>query len=284
MKTLIPAIVICSVIAALGNVSIADEPVTGSTPQAAAASEQPVDAHTQSRQATTGMAAMEKAAKSNKYLFALFRKEDNDQTTAMRQVLDEVMKKVADRADAVQVDVSAASEKDIVEHFEVAYAPLPLLLAIAPNGAVTGGFPGRVEARRLMDAFASPGTAKCLKAFQDRKLVFLCVQNDETESAKKAMQGVHAFKRDERFAKDTQIIVVDPSDKAESQLLSDLEIDAKSKEAVTVLFAPPGRFVGRFHGATNLDDLVSTLVSAMSGCGSCGPGGCGSCGPGGCGH
>ena len=276
MKSLISNIILCSLLAAPANVSAADESAIDSAPRAASAS--------QTGQVATGMAAMEKAAKSNKYLFALFRKEDNDQTTAMRQVLDEVMKKVTDRADAVQVDVSAASEKDIVDHFEVAYAPMPLLLAIAPNGAVTGRFPGRVEARRLLDAFASPGTAKCLKAFQDRKLVFLCVQNDQTESAKEAMQGVHAFKHDERFAKDTQIIVVDPSDKAESQLLSDLEIDPKSNEAVTVLFAPPGRFVGRFHGATNLDDLVSTLGAAMSGCGSCGPGGCGSCAPDGSGH
>jgi len=283
MRSLIPTIILCSLIAASANVSAADEPATDSAPQAATVSEQPADADSQTGQPKTGMAAMKKAAKSNKYLFALFRKEDNDQTTAMRQVLDEVMKKVADRADAVQVDISAASEKDIVDHFEVAYAPMPLLLAIAPNGAVTGGFPGRVEARRLLDAFASPGTAKCLKAFQDRKLVLLCVQNDKTESAKEAMQGVHAFKQDERFAKDTQIIVVDPSDKAESQLMSDLEIDPKSDEAVTVLFAPPGRFVGRFHGATNLDDLVSTLSAAMSGCGSCAPGGCGSCGPSGCG-
>lgn len=256
MRSLIPTIVLCSLIAASANVSAADESAIDAAPRAASAS--------QHGQVSTGMAAMKKAAKSNKYLFALFRKEDNDQTAAMRQVLDEVMKKVADRADAVQVDVSAASEKDIVDHFEVAYAPMPLLLTIAPNGAVTGGFPGRVEARRLMDAFASPGTAKCLKAFQDRKLVLLCVQNDETGSANEAMQGVHAFKQDERFAKDTKVIVVDPSDKAESQLLSDLEIDPKTNEAVTVLFAPPGRFVGRFHGATNLNDLVSTLSAATN--------------------
>jgi len=230
------------------------------------------------------MTAMEKAAKNKKYLFALFRKENDDQTVAMRQTLEAVMKKVADRADAVEVDVSAASEKHIVDHFDVAYAPMPLLLSIAPNGAVTGGFPGRVEERALMDAFASPGTAQCLKAFQDRKLVFLCVQNGGTESVKEAMQGVRAFKLDERFAEDTEIIIVDPADGAESQLMSDLEIDPKTKEAVTLFFAPRRGCIGQFRGETNLDDLVETLVAAMSGCGSCGPGGCGSCGPDGCGH
>lgn len=283
MKNLVPAVVICSVLVAFHHVSVADEPITDPTPQSAAVSKQPEDSHSQAAQATTGMAAMKKAAKNNKYLFALFHKEDNDQTVAMRQVLEAAIKKVADRSEAVEVDVSAASEKGIVDHFDVAYAPMPLLLAIAPNGAVTGGFPTRVEVGDLIDAFASPGTAQCLKAFQDRKLVFLCVQNGETESAKEAMQGVREFKHDERFAEDTEIIVVDPADKAESQLMSELEVDPKTKEAVTLFFAPLRGCIGRFDGATNTEDLASALFAAMSGCGSCGPGGCGSCGPGGCG-
>ena len=43
-----------------------------------------------------GMAAMQEAAKAKKYLFALFRKEDESQTSAMRAVLEEVMEEVAD--------------------------------------------------------------------------------------------------------------------------------------------------------------------------------------------
>lgn len=283
MRSLILAVVVCFASLAAEYGSAADKPKASPTSAGGAVASQPGDASPKAAPTITGMAAMQKAAKNNKYLFALFRKENNDKAAAMRQVLEAVIEKVGDRADAVEVDVSAAVEKGIVDHFDVAYAPLPLLLAIAPNGAVTGGFPGRVESKDLMNAFASPGTAECLKAMQDRKLVLLCVQNGKTESAKEAMQGVREFKADERFAKGTEVVVVDPASKAESQLMSDLEIDPKTKEAVTLFLAPPGRCIGRFHGSTNLDDLVATLVSAMSGCGSCGPGGCGSCGPGGCG-
>lgn len=277
MRTLLPAVVVSFTILAATSVTIADDRDAATTDQASAASSEAV-------QTVTGMAAMQKAAKNNKYLFALFRKENDDKVTAMRQVIDTVIEKAGDRVDAIEVDVSAAAEKGIVDHFDVAYAPLPLLLAIAPNGAVTGGFPGRVESKDLMDAFASPGTAECLKAMQDRKLVLLCVQNGKTGSAKEAMQGVREFKADVRFAEGTELVVVDPTNKAESEFMSDLEIDPKTKQAVTLFLAPPGRCIGRFHGATNLDDLVATLASAMSGCGSCGPGSCGSCGPSGCGH
>ncbi len=279
MRIVMPAIVTCFVIAASSSLAVADEPTSGTESAVLAATKAPADA-----QAGQGVAAMRKAAKSNRYLFALFHKEDNEQTTAMRQVLDGVMKKAADRADAVEVDVTAASEKEIVDHFDAAYAPMPLLLAIAPNGAVTAGFPGRVDERSLIAAFASPRTTECLKALQERRLVLLCVQNGGTESAKQAMLGVREFERDERFAGDVKVVVVDPADKEESQLMSDLEIDPATKEAVTVFLAPPGRCIGQFRGATNLEDLVATLAGAMSGCGSCGPGGCGSCGPSGCEH
>jgi hypothetical protein len=237
----------------------------------------------QAKSVGTAMAAMQKAAKQNKYLFALFHKDENEQFKAMRGELAKAEKELADRAQVVEVDITAETEKDIVARYDLNYAPMPLLLTIAPNGAVTAGFPGRVQAKRLQEVFVSPGTAAVLKGFQDRKLVFLCVQNDQTASSKEAMQGVRVFERDERFAGDTEIVVVDPADKAEAQLMFDLEIDPKTDQAVTVFFAPPGRCIGQFQGATNLEDLIGTLAAAMSGCSSCGPGGCGSCGPDGCG-
>ena len=81
----------------------------------------------------TGAAAMKNAAKAKKYLFALFRNEETDQTAAMRKVVKEAMKKVADRADSVEIDVTAASENAIVDQFRLEGAPMPFLLTIAPN-------------------------------------------------------------------------------------------------------------------------------------------------------
>jgi hypothetical protein len=282
MKVLVLTIVICFMITISGRASSAEEPVKASATHETKAPKQERKSLSQTGAASVGIAAMKKAAKSNKYLFVLCRKTSDDKTVAMRKVLDTVMKDVTDRADVVQVDVTAPSEKRIVDRFDLAYAPMPLLLAIAPNGAVTGGYPTRVEAQDLKDAFVSPITTQLLKAFQDQKLLFLCVQNSKTEFSKEAMQGVRAFKQDERFAADTEIIVVDPVEKAESQLLSDLRIDPETEEAVTVFFAPRRGNIGQFRGATNLDELVATLVAAMTGCGSCGPGGCGpsGCGPG----
>jgi hypothetical protein len=224
-----------------------------------------------------GMAAMKQAADAGKYLFMFASKTEDDQTTAMRKVFDKAMEKVADRAQSIAINISDASEKAIVDKFDLSRAPMPLALAIAPNGAITGGFPTKFEEQQLVDAFGTPGTETVMKSLQDGKLVFVCVQNDKTKSNDAAMQGVKDFKADERFAGATEIVTVNPTDKKEAKFLTDLQVPADTAEAVTVFVVPPGRAIGKFEGATEKEALVELVTKASSGC--CGPGGCG---PGGC--
>ena len=224
-----------------------------------------------------GMPAIKQAAAAGKYLFVFFSKTDDDQTVAMRKVFDQAIGKVADRAQTVAVNITNTSEKAIVDKYDLSRAPMPLVLAIAPNGAITGGFPSKFEERELLDAFASPGTEKVMKSLQDGKLVFVCVQNAKTKSNDAAMQGVREFKTDARFASATEIVTLDPTDKQEAKFLTDLKVSPDIAEATTVFVVPPGQAVSKIEGATNKDALVELLSKAATGCGpgGCGPGGCG---------
>jgi len=240
------------------------------------------DVRVASRNATpesrgVGLLAMKTAGAANKYLFAFFWKDDDTATMAMKRVFESATQKVSERADAVAVQISDPAESGIVEKFGLDRAPMPLVLAIAPNGAVTGGFPSEFAEQDLLDAFASPSTEQSMKALQDGKLVFLCVQNDTTKLNAEALQGVREFKADERFAAASEIVMLDPTDSAESSFLNDLKIDPKTPLAVTAFLVPPGSVIAEFEGATNKEQLLAALQSA----GSCGP--CGVCGPGGCG-
>lgn len=224
-----------------------------------------------------GMAAMQRTAQAGKYLFAFFWKAEDEQTLAMRKVFDQAIAKASDRADGVAVNVTEPSEKKIVDLFGLDRAPMPLVLAIAPNGAVTGGFPSEFNEQQLLDAFATPCTEKCMKPLQDGKLVFLCVQNAKTESNDAAMQGVDDFRADERFAEATEVVMLDPADAAEADFLADLQISPQTAKAVTVFLVPPGSPVAMYEGETAKAQLVETLEKAASGCcpgGSCGPNGC----------
>lgn len=223
-----------------------------------------------------GMAAIRQAAAAGKYLFVFFSKAEDDQTLAMRKVFDGAMAKAADRAQFVAVNTTDSSEKDIVSKFGLDRAPMPLVLAMAPNGAITGGFPTKFEEQQLLDAFATPTTEKVMKGLQDSKLVFVCVQNGKTKSNEAAMQGVRDFKADARFASATEIVMLDPADSAEAPFLADMKIDPKTDEAVTVFLAPPGSPIAEYKGATDKAEMAAVLQKASSGCagGSCGPGGC----------
>jgi hypothetical protein len=225
-----------------------------------------------------GMAAIRQAAETGKYLFLFFSKTDDDQTLAMRQVFQRAMAKVADRAQWVAVSTTDSSEKDVVAKFDLTRAPMPLVLALAPNGAITGGFPHKFEEQQLLDAFATPITEKVMKRLQDNKLVFVCIQNDKTKSNAAAMQGVRDFQADARFVSATEIVMLDPSDPVEASFLNDLKIDPKTEEAMTVFLAPPGSVIAEHKGATDKTALAATLQQASSGAcagGACGPDGCG---------
>jgi len=246
--------------------------------QAGGAKDQPkASASNPSQGSGKGMVAIKQAGDAGKYLFVFFSKTDDDQTLAMRKVFDKALEKAAERAQTVAVNVADASEKDIVDKFDLSRAPMPLVLAIAPNGAITGGFPTKFEEQQLLDAFATPTTEKVMKSLQDGKLVFVCAQNAKTTASDAALQGVRDFKSDTRFANATEIVTLDPTDTKEASFLKDLKVAPDIAVATTVFIVPPGQAIAQIEGPTSKDKLVELLSKANTGCGpgGCGPGGCG---------
>ncbi len=214
-----------------------------------------------------GLAAMQQAAGANKYLFAFFYEKDDDDTRAARKTFDEGLKEITPAPESVAVDRTAPGESELVAKFGVGRAPMPLILAIAPNGAVTGGFQaGDLTEERLRDSVASPGMQQCLKALQERKLVFVCLQNGKTKANDAAMKGVNEFKADPQFAEGTEIVKVDPADTKEAKLLAQLKADPKAKTASTALLAPPGMVVASVGGATSKAGWEAALKKAVACC------------------
>jgi len=215
---------------------------------------------------------MAEAVKANKYLFVFFHKTEDSQTQAARKTLDTAMERIADRALSVAVNITDPSEKAIVNKFGVSRAPMPLILVLAPNGAITRAFVRNFEEKEFAEAFVSPCEEECLKLLQGRKLVFVCVQNESTQNNAEAMEGVQQFKADKRYARLTEIVTVDPSDETEVEFLKKVRVDPATEEAITVVLAPPGRPIGTFKGATNKNALVAVFQKGCApGSGCCGP-------------
>ncbi len=228
-----------------------------------------------------GMSAVENAAEHEKYLYILFYREDNEQTRSASNIVETTRRKVGRKAEWIAINAADPSEKEIVKKFNASRAPMPLVLAVAPNGAITGGFPREFDENQLKDAIVSKGAEQTLKALQDRKMVLLCAQNGATRNNVAAMRGVQDFKKDAQYARSTEIVTVDPSDPAEARFLSQLRVDPNIDEATTVFLTPPGQTVATYKGALQKNQLVASLQAVKSGRsgGGCGP----VCPPGACG-
>ena len=233
-----------------------------------------VASRTASPNPSQGLAAMDAAARDGQYLFVFFWKANDKQTQTMRGVFQSALNQWAGSVSSISVRITDPSEKPVVDKLGVRRAPMPLVVALAPSGAVTKAFPIRFTEQQLEEAFVSPGTAKCMKALQDRKLVLVCVQNEKTEFSQAALQGARSFKADVRYAKATEVITLNPEDQAETAFLRDLKVDPYTPQAVTVVLAPPGKPVATFVGAVTKEQIIAKVQAGPCAGGKCGPGGC----------
>lgn len=227
--------------------------------------------------AENGMETLQRAVNEGKYLYLFIYNDDSSNSVRLQSLFNQTLQKLGDRVRSASIKLTDPSERDIIEKFDLKRAPMPLALIIASNGAVMGGFPSSFTEEQLMGSLASLGAANCLKALQDRKLVFLCLQNGHTTDNEAVLKGIGDFKRDARFTNASEVLMMDPSDKEEQQFLRQLGVNIHPSKATTVMIVPPGDVVGQYQGAVAKERLVSDLTKATSN--SCCPGGC--C-PGGC--
>jgi hypothetical protein len=226
---------------------------------------------------TKGASTIENAAADDKYTFIFFYADESELTQSARVAFHRIMSKITEEAVPLEVDTKDPIELPIVSKFNVRGAPMPLVLAVAPNGAITGGFPQKFEETELLGAFASPCEERSLKALQERRVVLVSIQNESTASNDAAMKGVQDFKADPDFGPSTELVTLDPADPAEARFLKALKVAPQTKDAITVCLVPPGQAVARFAGGTEKETIVAAFTSG----GGCGPSGCG---PSGCGN
>jgi hypothetical protein len=223
-------------------------------------------------------AAIQQAAAANKFVFIFFWRGQNQQTDKAWTALKGAMDKITDQAEVVSVQITNPAEKAIVDRYGVSRSPMPLVMAVAPCGAITKAFTGAIDENKLHAALVSPCTQQCLKALQDRKLVLVCVtdQADQQDSFVPP-QGVRDFKADKKYGGVTEIIKLNPRDQNETTFLKELQVQPISQKTVTVLLAPPGSVIGKFDAAATKQQIIAKLAATQSGCcpgGKCGPNGC----------
>jgi hypothetical protein len=220
-------------------------------------------------------AAFLEAAGAKKHLFLYFFSPVNNESR-FRRIYDAALAKLDDSAKGLSVNVKDPAESMIVQKFRLQQAPMPLVLVVAPNGVVLGGFPKdqiKEEALTNSLSMSSPCFLRCMKSLQEGKIVMLC--ECRKGDAPRAPKGVLDFARDAKYSAQTRIVTIDTMDPAEQKFVSQLQIDPSAKESSTCILAPPGSVLTTLKGTFGKKFLEEAIQKASSKGGCC-PGGAGS--------
>jgi len=221
----------------------------------------------------TATEAISLAQNTGRYLFFIFYKEEDKLFNAMKATLGEFEKESSKKIIIYTASIVNEKEKDVVVKYGLSRAPLPIVLALAPNGAVTGGFPREVDKQQLTSCFIPELTAKILKFLQEQKIVLVLLQNKNTKYNMESMKAASDFSEEPQVKGFVEIIMADPGDTKNKEFIAQARLDVNMSEATVVFLIPPGSIAGVYPGKITKATLMGALAACSSG--GCGSGGCG---------
>lgn len=214
----------------------------------------------QSPEGGKGDAALAHAAASNKTLSLVFYRDWDDATMSMAHVVKGHAEKYSGHAVWNTVQITDPAEKSVVDRYQLSRAPMPMVVTIHPNGAVTGFFSGKVGDAELARTFVSPKKAECMKLLQENQLVLMCLKPADQPYP----QAVVQFQSDPMFATRTKVISAAVTDPNEAAFFSELKL--APGQPTTVFIAPPGVLVGKFAPTATKSELAAALHAAGKCC------------------
>lgn len=242
MRLLTPAACVAVLLAAIENPAFAEPAISNSSAQS----------------------VLKQAEDSGRFTFIVFHREDSAATRQMLQAVKTGVSARSDRAVFAAVQVKDPTEAAVVKRFDVARAPMPMMIAVAPNGAVTGVAPKHIHDSTFDDAIVSATTAVCMKAIQENKLVIIGLRSSVSEVFPAFATELMA---DPSFKSRMQLTSVDVRDPKEAELLKQLQIDGSQIQSATaVVLAPPGVLVGKFDGSATKDQVAGAIHKAGKCC------------------
>lgn len=226
--------------------------------------------------AITTQEAIESANKSGLAVFLVITDLGNANTQKAMDIANQAHSKIV-KSEVVQMNRSDAANKELVTKYGVSNAPLPLILVIASNGVVTGGYPiYQATADLLVNLVPSPVKSDVLKALSNGKSVFLVVSSKSMKEKDNVMNTCQQACIE--MDNNTKLIGLDLDDQKEKAFIAELKIDPTITSPQTFVINSKGQITGTFNDDVTTTTLVATAkkLPAAKGCCPSGSGaGCG---------
>lgn len=164
----------------------------------------------------------------------------------------------------VELDRSNPASSELVAKYRLAGAPVPLILIAAPNGVLAAGMPAaQATADQLAALVPSPKKAEILKALQKGQAVFIIASRSgmAAQSANAACAAACGA-----MSGSGTTIEIDLDDPAEANFISQLKIDRKATEPVTLVVNAQGQLTGTYTGTPDIASLAQAATTRAGGC------------------
>jgi hypothetical protein len=214
-------------------------------------------------------ADLDKSLKSGKSTYMIVFDKAATGTDVIIKTTEEARKKVKN-TNIVKLDRDDKANADLVSKYRLAGATLPLVLTIAPNGAVAGGLAASdVTTDKLISSLPSKNQADVLLGFENGKAAFvICGKKNAKDKTALITECNSAITS---LGNKANQVFVDLDSKEETNFITLLNPD-KTKTSVLV-FNGKGQYTGTFEASVKSDELVKSVNKKIGGC--C-PGGSGS--------
>ncbi|MCF8373513.1 MAG: hypothetical protein K9H64_17975 [Bacteroidales bacterium] len=218
----------------------------------------------------------DKSLQNGKSVFLVVTDKYAQDTDALIKKANEAKAKVKN-VEVIKMDRDEQANADLVSKYQLASAPMPLVLVISSNGVVSGGYTAQqATAELLVSAIPSPKKSEVLKVINEGKSVFIVASSKNMDKKSNLVNTCEqaCFEMEKK----AKVIEIDLDDPAEKIFMAELKINQQSTEPQTYVVNSKGQVTGNFSGEVNSATLVATATKIASG-GCCPPGSGKSCGP-----
>jgi len=199
-----------------------------------------------------------------KFTFILFWKENNATTQGMTEALQRAVAQRSQRAEWISVNVNDGAQRPLVDRYHVERAPMPMVLCVAPNGAITGGITRQLSDAAIDKALVTPAMTEATKALQDKRIAVIHVKRDPRMALP---AGAAGFVADPSFKDRTTVVNVGLGDAAEARFITEMEFKPEElTDSMVVVLAPPGVLVGKYQASVTADQIAADLHAAGKCC------------------
>jgi hypothetical protein len=219
---------------------------------------------------TNAKSAIADASAAGQFLCLVFYETKDASFTAMSSSIETFIKTSTKNILVYNAKVGDPANQEVQDRYFVTKGDLPMLLVIAPNGAITGGSPKTVTADQLTQFTAfSDLMLKVVKPLQEQKVVLVALQNASTRFNTDSWAGVNAFANDTNYKKFVAAVKADPTATGSQDFIKQCQLIPPILQATVVVLIPPGKIAKVLTGKTTKDDILKSLQACKAGSGCC---------------